>query len=122
MNFMMLFQKTIDENSTIADRLGLGFQTLLLGMLTIFAILFIIYIIIWILGKVMSVSKNKEKSKSKGASDINENTVVAPPSGASESSKDKNNEELVAVIAAAVSAYTGEPSSKFRVVSFKHIK
>ena len=30
--------------------------------------------------------------------------------------------ELIAILAAAISAYTGEPTSKFRVVSFKHIK
>ena len=30
--------------------------------------------------------------------------------------------ELIAILAAAISAYSGEPTTKFRVVSFKHIK
>jgi len=110
----------INENSTWGERLGLGFQTLLLGMLTIFAILFIIYIIILVLGKVMTAAKKGKKSKKKDvvvtekASEPTANTV-SPVSA-------NNDEELVAVIAAAISAYTKEPSTKFRVVSFKHIK
>lgn len=110
----------INENSTWGERLGLGFQTLLLGMLTIFAILFIIYILILVLGKVMTAAKKGKKSKKKDvvvtekASEPTANTV-SPVSA-------NNDEELVAVIAAAISAYTKEPSTKFRVVSFKHIK
>ncbi len=113
----------INENSTWGDRLGLGFQTLLQGMLTIFAILFIIYIFILILGKAMTAAKGDKKSKKS-----KKNEVVATEK-ASESTANtvspvsaNNDEELVAVIAAAISAYTKEPATKFRVVSFKHIK
>lgn len=113
----------INENSTLGDRLGLGFQTLLQGMLTIFAILFIIYIFILILGKAMTAAKGDKKSKKS-----KKNEVVATEK-ASESTANtvspvsaNNDEELVAVIAAAISAYTKEPTTKFRVVSFKHIK
>ncbi len=113
----------INENSTLGDRLGLGFQTLLQGMLTIFAILFIIYIFILILGKAMTAAKGDKKSKKS-----KKNEVVATEK-ASESTANtvspvsaNNDEELVAVIAAAISAYTKEPATKFRVVSFKHIK
>lgn len=113
----------INENSTWGDRLGLGFQTLLQGMLTIFAILFIIYIFILILGKAMTAAKGDKKSKKS-----KKNEVVATEK-ASESTANtvspvsaNNDEELVAVIAAAISAYTKEPVTKFRVVSFKHIK
>lgn len=113
----------INENSTWGDRLGLGFQTLLQGMLTIFAILFIIYIFILILGKAMTAAKGDKKSKKS-----KKNEVVATEK-ASESTANtvspvsaNNDEELVAVIAAAISAYTKEPTTKFRVVSFKHIK
>ena len=113
----------INENSTWGDRLGLGFQTLLQGMLTIFAILFIIYIFILILGKAMTAAKGDKKSKKS-----KKNEVVATEK-ASESTANtvspvsaNNDEELVAVIAAAISAYTKEPVTKFRVESFKHIK
>lgn len=112
----------INENSTLGDRLGLGFQTLLQGMLTIFTILFIIYIFIFILGKVMTASKNGKKSKKSG-----KNTAVAAEKEPETTNtvspiSENNDEELVAVIAAAISAYTKEPTTKFRVVSFKHIK
>ncbi|MGN1094794.1 MAG: OadG family transporter subunit [Eubacteriales bacterium] len=121
----------INESSTIGEKLGFGFQTLLLGMVTIFAILFIIYISIIILGKIMSASKKcSEKSKQnkkKKATDIPAPVAAPAPAPVKESapapvSTTQNDEELVAVIAAAIASYTGEPVSKFRVVSFKHIK
>lgn len=113
----------INENSTLGDRLGLGFQTLLLGMLTIFAILFIIYIIILVLGKVMTAAKKGKKSKKSKKNEVVATEKASEPTANTVSPVSANNdEELVAVIAAAISAYTKEPATKFRVVSFKHIK
>lgn len=113
----------INENSTLGDRLGLGFQTLLLGMLTIFAILFIIYIIILVLGKVMTAAKKGKKSKKSKKNEVVATEKASEPTANTVSPASANNdEELIAVIAAAISAYTKEPATKFRVVSFKHIK
>lgn len=114
----------INENSTLGDRLGLGFQTLLLGMLTIFAILFIIYIIILVLGKAMTAAKkDKKSSKKSGKNEVVATEKASEPTANTVSTVSaSNDEELVAVIAAAISAYTKEPVTKFRVVSFKHIK
>lgn len=113
----------INENSTWGDRLGLGFQTLLQGMLTIFAILFIIYIFILILGKAMTAAKGDKKSKKSKKNEVVATEKASEPTANTVSPVSANNdEELVAVIAAAISAYTKEPATKFRVVSFKHIK
>lgn len=113
----------INENSTLGDRLGLGFQTLLQGMLTIFAILFIIYIFILILGKAMTAAKKGKKSKKSKKNEVVATEKASEPTANTGSPVSANNdEELVAVIAAAISAYTKEPATKFRVVSFKHIK
>lgn len=113
----------INENSTWGDRLGLGFQTLLQGMLTIFAILFIIYIFILILGKAMTAAKGDKKSKKSKKNEVVATEKASEPTANTVSPVSANNdEELVAVIAAAISAYTKEPTTKFRVVSFKHIK
>lgn len=114
----------INENSTWGERLGLGFQTLLQGMLTIFTILFIIYIFILILGKAMTAAKkDKKSSKKSGKNEVVATEKATEPTANTVSPVSANNdEELVAVIAAAISAYTKEPTTKFRVVSFKHIK
>lgn len=114
----------INENSTWGERLGLGFQTLLQGMLTIFTILFIIYIFILILGKAMTAAKkDKKSSKKSGKNEVVATEKASEPTANTVSPVSaSNDEELVAVIAAAISAYTKEPVTKFRVVSFKHIK
>lgn len=127
---MMLNQTTtiINENSTLLDKLSLGGQTLLLGMLAIFGILFIIYIAIKALGAILHPApKTEKKAKTieAPAPSAKPAPKAAPAPAAAPASVEtaaSNDNELVAVIAAAISAYTGEPVTKFRVVSFKHIK
>lgn len=127
---MMLNQTTtiINENSTLLDKLGLGGQTLLLGMLAVFGILFIIYLAIKALGAVLHPTpkaEKKAKSVEAPAPAAKPAPKAAPAPTAAPAPVETaagNDSELVAVIAAAISAYTGEPVTKFRVVSFKHIK
>lgn len=134
---MMLTQTIINENSTVLDKLTLGGETLLLGMIAIFAILFIIYLVI----KVLGMTINKEsKSENKKANNVDNTPVIntkpvhksapapvaapskQPAAETSSAANTVNDGELIAVIAAAISACSGEPVTKFRVVSFKHIK
>ena len=89
-----------------------------LGLLAIFAIIFVIFLVIKSLGAASAPSKKAKKAvtpkevlKAEPAP-----TVEEAPAAVSD------DLELIAVLAAAISAYTGEPTSKFRVVSFKHIK
>ncbi len=122
---MMLDQTTtiINENSTLLDKLLLGGQTLLLGMLAIFAILAIIYTAIKVLGFALNPARKTAKKEAKAeekASAPAAEPVAAPAPAPAPAANDES--ELVAVLAAAISAYSGEPVTKFRVVSFKHIK
>ena len=127
---MMLNQTTtiINENSTLLDKLGLGGQTLLLGMLAIFGILFIIYLAIKALGAALHPAPKAEKKAKNievpapAVKPVNIATTAPAAAPAPVETTAGNDSELVAVIAAAISAYTGEPVTKFRVVSFKHIK
>lgn len=124
---MMLDQTTtiINENSTLLDKLLLGGQTLLLGMLAIFAILAIIYAAIKVLGFALNparkTAKKEAKAEEKASAPVAE-PVAAPAPAPAPAPAANDESELVAVLAAAISAYSGEPVTKFRVVSFKHIK
>lgn len=89
-----------------------------LGMLIIVAIIFIIFIAIKSLG---APAERKKKSAKKAdapteapAPEVSPAPVAAPAKA--------DDAELIAVLAAAISAYCGEPVTKFRVVSFKRIK
>ncbi len=89
-----------------------------LGMLAVFAIIAIIYFAIkgmGLIGKPKKAPKAKEEAP-KAVSAPEAAPAPAPAPAAN------NDAELIAVIAAAVSAYCGEPVTKFRVVSFKRIK
>ncbi len=121
---MMLDQTTtiINENSTLLDKLSLGGQTLLLGMLAIFAILTIIYAAIKVLGFAFDTSRKTAKKEAKAKETASAPAEVPAAAPAAPVAAASDDSELVAVLAAAISAYSGEPVTKFRVVSFKHIK
>lgn len=87
-----------------------------LGLLAIFAIIFVIFLVIKSLGA--SSAKPAKKAATPKEEPKAEPAPVAEEAPAAES----DDLELIAVLAAAIAAYTGEPTSKFRVVSFKHIK
>lgn len=93
-----------------------GAQITGLGMLAVFAIIAIIFFAIKGMGLI---GKPKKAPKAKAEAPKAEPAPAAAPAPAPAAN---NDAELVAVIAAAVSAYCGEPVTKFRVVSFKRIK
>ena len=89
-----------------------------LGMIAIFAIIAVIFLVIKGLGAA-STPKTAKKAEAPVAE-----APTAPEAVpvAEEAPAQTDDLELIAVLAAAISAYTGEPVTKFRVVSFKHIK
>lgn len=89
-----------------------------LGMLVIIAIIFVIFIAI----KLLGTSATRTANPAKKAEAVVEKTAPAPAPSAPAVSEAQNDTELVAILAAAISAYCGEPVTKFRVVSFKRIK
>ena len=90
------------------DKIILGLQVVLIGMATVFSVL----ILIW---AILSLSKFffTKKENSKQVETVNVAPVVTTPAT-------NNNDEIVAVIAAAIAmAESDAPGTKFRVVSFK---
>ena len=90
-----------------------------LGMLAVFAIIAIIFVVIKALGVTVGSDK-KPAAKAKAEAETKKEPDPEPAPAAPAAASD--DLALIAVLAAAISAYTGEPVTKFRVVSFKHIK
>jgi hypothetical protein len=70
------------------------------------------------LGAGLGSGKKEKKKETPMPEPVKEEPAPAP----AEVPSSQDDSELIAVLAAAISAYCGEPVTKFRVVSFKHIK
>ena len=100
------------EWSQLFDALMFGGAMLLIGMAAVFAVLFILWLFLGLFKLVFhDLPKNRKNKK----------VEVAPVKVVEEVTSDKNNdEELIAVISAAIAMAEGDDSGlKFRVVSFK---
>ena len=100
----------------IGDRLQVAVQTVVLGMLIVFSVLAILWIILEIAGRV--ATKNTATEKAQPAE------VIEAASTTPEQTSYENDEEIVAAITAAITlmleAENAPGTSKgFRVVSFK---
>ena len=98
------------DTSTISGALNGGTQMLILGMLMVFAVLGIIFLALQLFHYACDFFMNKSVKKE---------VVVEPEPVAVVKT---NDEEIVAVIAAAIAAAENEtPTARFRVVSFKRV-
>lgn len=88
-----------------------------LGLLAVIAIIAVIFAVIKMLGSSLGSGKKAAKKEAPKAEIVQAEPEPVPAAPAAQ-----DDSELIAVLAAAVSAYCGEPVTKFRVVSFKHIK
>ena len=111
--FLSIENPIITNESTILDRLGLGVETLLLGMLVVFAMLAIIFVCMLACQAVL-VKKVKKIVEPEAAP-----APVAAPAPAVAPAPVADDAATVAAIVAAISAYTGASPSSFRVVSFR---
>ena len=89
-----------------------------LGILAVFAIIAVIFLVI----KGLGVASTPKKPAKAAHAPKAEPAVAEEAPAVEEAPAQADDLELIAVLAAAISAYTGEPVTKFRVVSFKHIK
>jgi sodium pump decarboxylase gamma subunit len=89
-----------------------------LGMIAIFAIIAVIFLVI----KGLGAASTPKTAKKAEAPVVEAPAAPAEAPVVEEAPAQTDDLELIAVLAAAISAYTGEPVTKFRVVSFKHIK
>ena len=115
MNFLLEvtdYSKPIDG---FMDKLLFGGQMVLIGMSVVFAVL----VLLWISLLAFKLFFHDLPSKRKAKKSV-EVAVKAAPVTETAIKKQTNDEEIVAVIAAAIAAAESENSGlKFRVVSFK---
>lgn len=96
------------------DALGFGAIVLLQGMVTVFAVLCIIWGSLVIFKRVFTAFEKKQA----------ETPVAAQPAAhpAVTESTNESDDEIIAVIAAAIAAAESEtPGARFKVVSFKRV-
>ena len=115
MNFMLDIN-SIDKAKPIenfGDKFLYGGQMLLIGMLTVFSVLIILWIALTLFKLFFHDLPSRQKNVPK-----EEKADVAPVQQVSEANE---NEELIAVIAAAIAMAENEcgGNKQFRVVSFK---
>ena len=117
MNFLLEVAKNdytdkIIETKGFLETVGFGGKMVLIGMLTVFAILGIIFVCLTVFKYVFTEQK-KEKA-------ITTKEVVVEESSAPKTCEYSNDEEIIAVIAAAIAMAEDEnQGAKFRVVSFR---
>lgn len=96
----------------MADRLSAAGQTVVLGMLAVFAVLAVLWLVLAIMGKFFTTAPKAEKRQEPAAAPV----VVQP---VQTNVPVSNDEEIVAAITAAISLMLDKPQSAFRVVSFR---
>ena len=98
----------------------------ILGFIIVFIGIALLILIVWAVGKIMSVTQNKGKAKTKRkafiktAPDMDESLAIAD---ATKGSDEALSEETVAVITAAIMAYyqQNNPKCEFTVKRIKRI-
>ena len=106
----------VEQILPFADRLSIGWQTVVLGMIIIFSVLAILWLILEIFGRIVTRS---ERAAAPTATKTEEKLPDPEPTGAVDEAE--NDEEIVAAITAAISLVLEAEGSQtaFRVVSFK---
>lgn len=108
-------ETTAESVLSFGERLSTGLGTALLGMLTIFFMLTVLFIMMKLMSAVFGKSgKKAEKS-------VPVTLPAKDPVPVAVQAEAEDEEETVAAIVAAISAYTGSSPASFRVVSFKRV-
>lgn len=102
----------------MAERLSEGTVVLVIGVAIVFMVLVLLWAILLAFSKMFGNSSNKAKTKApvkKAEASVVKNTAPATNQAV------EDEDEIVAVITAAISAITGTDGSKFKIKSIKRI-
>ena len=108
-------EATAETTLSIGERVSKGLGTSLLGMATIFFMLTVLFIMMKLMSAVFG--KNDQKAENSVPAALPEKA----PAPVTVQTEAVDEEETVAAIVAAISAYTGSSPASFRVVSFKRV-
>ena len=113
---------TTEAPSRLDLFLETGLPTLLIGMLAVFAILGIIFVVLQIMRAVFTNNATKAKKVKTAEEPAVKAEEIPQASVAEETTPATDDCAIVAAIVAAISAYTGKAPEGFRVVSFTQRK
>ena len=112
----------------LGERLGDGLQVFVIGIAAVFAVLAVLWGVLALFKIFFYDLPEKKKAKAKAARDDaknHSNELVPVVVGAENAAENDNDEQLIAVITAAIAAYNadaGKNALPFRVVSYKRVK
>ena len=115
---------TLNAAMSFSDRMSYGLQVFAVGLGTVFAVLAILWLAL-VLFKVFLYDIPNKKAAKKAEAEAKNTPAVEPvvESAAEEATSAEDDTQLIAVITAAIAAYTADSGSAlpFRVVSYKRV-
>ena len=105
-----------DAGKTLGDKLAEAGTNTLIGLAVVFSVLILLSLVISAFGLIGNAGKKKEV-QAKAAAETQ--AVAAPAKAVEPVSKDENDPQLVAVIAAAIAAAEGTSTDAFVVRSIR---
>ncbi len=114
---------TLNTAMSFGDRMSYGFQVFAVGLCTVFGVLAILWLAL-VLFKVFLYDIPQKKAAKKAKNEANNAPAVEPvQENVTDEIIPEDDTQLIAVITAAIAAYTAESGSTlpFRVVSYKRI-
>ena len=113
----------LEANMGLAERLTYGLQVFCVGILTVFAALIILWIVLLLFKVFMYDIPNRKANEKKLETEANIQKSPAAEASAAQSTDPTTagNDEIIAAITAAISAYTSQSANagSFRVVSYR---
>lgn len=103
---------------TVPEKFSEGIKVLLLGMVTVFVVLAVLWFVLYLFKVIFYREKSTETKKAPAAPAPEKTTAPAPAPAAAPA----DDGALIAAITAAIAAYTADDASfasGFRVVSFR---
>ena len=122
MNLQLLLSATPDYSKPIenfGDRVSMTFEMLLRGMGTIFFVLILLWFILAVFSKVIHRDQPKVAAPKAPKATSAAPKAQAAPMPVTAPAAQTDDAALVAAITAAIAAYLDQPTTSFRVVSFK---
>ena len=117
-NFMELMIKDVG-NLYAQDDWGYVFAVVITGLVVVFLILLILVGVLWLFGKLMGGTGKKKKPSAEEAKPAVAQAASAAPVADAEDEDEADDEELIAVISAAIAAYSAADGKQYRITSVK---
>ena len=117
-----MFSATLNTAMSFSERMSYGLSVFVVGLSTVFAVLAILWLAL-VLFKVFTYDIPQKRAKKAEESKKVDSPAPIEEVAAEPSIETNDDEQLIAVISAAIAAYTAQSGNAlpFRVVSYKRV-